>query len=129
MIDYIFYSRNSMRALGLLGQLDPDWIRSNKILGFPHIHVPSDHLPLIVELELFPQTLNGTITMPASLQQQAAISSYNRTSSNNNLINNTTTSSSSSSVGYGQMLPINTNQSTTNNFNFNFLHQNSNRKL
>jgi hypothetical protein len=61
VIDYIFYSRNSMRTLGLLGQIDPDWIKTNKILGFPHPHVPSDHLPLIVELELFiqPQPINN----------------------------------------------------------------------
>ena len=53
MIDYIFFSRQVMRTVGILGPLDMDWIKSNRIVGFPHPHVPSDHLPLMVELELF----------------------------------------------------------------------------
>ena len=46
-----------MRTVGLLGPLDMDWIKSNRIVGFPHPHVPSDHLPLMVELELFTSSL------------------------------------------------------------------------
>jgi CCR4-NOT transcription complex subunit 6 len=53
MIDYIFYSRQLMRTVGILGPLDMDWIKSNRVVGFPHPHVPSDHLPLMIELELF----------------------------------------------------------------------------
>lgn len=59
MIDYIFYSRQQMRTVGLLGPLDMDWIKSNRVVGFPHPHVPSDHLPLMVELELFTNSSNG----------------------------------------------------------------------
>lgn len=59
MIDYIFYSRQQMRTVGLLGPLDMDWIKSNRIVGFPHPHVPSDHLPLMVELELFTSSSTG----------------------------------------------------------------------
>lgn len=53
MIDYIFYSRQLMRTVGILGPLDMDWIKNNRVVGFPHPHVPSDHLPLMIELELF----------------------------------------------------------------------------
>ena len=52
MIDYIFYSRDVMRPLGVLGQMDMEWFRENKVKGCPHPHVPSDHLPLLVEIEL-----------------------------------------------------------------------------
>ncbi|CAF1277126.1 unnamed protein product, partial [Didymodactylos carnosus] len=33
IIDYVFYSKQLMRVLGVLGPLDPEWIRSNKIIG------------------------------------------------------------------------------------------------
>jgi mRNA deadenylase 3'-5' endonuclease subunit Ccr4 len=94
VIDYIFYSRNSMRTLGLLGQIDPDWIKTNKILGFPHPHVPSDHLPLIVELELFiqPQPIHQNI-----LNNNRTTSTTATTNSNTQL---TTTASSPSNNFY-----------------------------
>lgn len=52
IIDYIFYSREFMRPLGLLGPLDQEWFKENRVLGCPHPHIPSDHLPLLVEFEL-----------------------------------------------------------------------------
>lgn len=52
IIDYIFYSKLSMVPLGLLGPLSSDWLRENKVVGCPHPHIPSDHFPLLVELEL-----------------------------------------------------------------------------
>ncbi|GBP14612.1 CCR4-NOT transcription complex subunit 6 [Eumeta japonica] len=42
IIDYIFYSKQSMTPLGLLGPLSQDWFRENKIVGCPHPHIPSD---------------------------------------------------------------------------------------
>ncbi|XP_021915890.1 CCR4-NOT transcription complex subunit 6-like [Zootermopsis nevadensis] len=59
IIDYIFYSKQSMTPLGLLGPLATEWLRENKVVGCPHPHVPSDHFPLLVELEMTP-------TVPAS---------------------------------------------------------------
>lgn len=41
IIDYIFYSKQSMTPLGLLGPLAPEWLRENKVVGCPHPHVPS----------------------------------------------------------------------------------------
>lgn len=46
-----------MNTLGLLGPLDPEWIKDNKIVGCPHPYLPSDHFCLLSEFELFlPQT-------------------------------------------------------------------------
>lgn len=52
IIDYIFYTKTGMVPLGLLGPISADWLRDNKIPGCPSPHIPSDHFPLIVELEM-----------------------------------------------------------------------------
>ncbi|KAL7058412.1 hypothetical protein AAHC03_016389 [Spirometra sp. Aus1] len=52
MIDYIFYTRQHFRLLGSLDQISDSWFTDEKILGCPHIHVPSDHFPLLVEFDL-----------------------------------------------------------------------------
>ncbi|KAK3090788.1 hypothetical protein FSP39_014625 [Pinctada imbricata] len=52
IIDYIFFSKKHFNLLGLLGPLDQDWFRQNKVVGCPHPHVPSDHFPLLVEFEM-----------------------------------------------------------------------------
>ncbi|XP_063974201.1 CCR4-NOT transcription complex subunit 6-like isoform X1 [Diachasmimorpha longicaudata] len=64
IIDYIFYSKQSMVPLGLLGPLSADWFREHKVVGCPHPHIPSDHFPLLVELEMNPivGTSNGLIS-------------------------------------------------------------------
>jgi len=41
IIDYIFYSKQSMVPLGLLGPLSPEWFKEHKVVGCPHPHVPS----------------------------------------------------------------------------------------
>jgi CCR4-NOT transcription complex subunit 6 len=41
IIDYIFYQRNTMTPLGLLGPISAEWMRENKVIGCPHPHVPS----------------------------------------------------------------------------------------
>lgn len=52
MIDYVFFSRNSFRLLGSLDQIPDMWFRDERIVGCPHIHIPSDHFSLLVELDL-----------------------------------------------------------------------------
>lgn len=52
IIDYIFYTKTGMVPLGLLGPVSNEWLRENKVVGCPHPHIPSDHFPLLVELEL-----------------------------------------------------------------------------
>ncbi|XP_064100552.1 uncharacterized protein LOC135211225 isoform X1 [Macrobrachium nipponense] len=60
IIDYIFHNSETMTALGVLGPIDPEWFRENKVMGCPHPHIPSDHFPLLVQLEMrpVPSTLN-----------------------------------------------------------------------
>lgn len=52
IIDYIFYPRQSMHPLGILGPVSEDWLKESKIIGCPHPHIPSDHFSLLVELGL-----------------------------------------------------------------------------
>uniref|UniRef100_A0A336M7I4 poly(A)-specific ribonuclease n=1 Tax=Culicoides sonorensis TaxID=179676 RepID=A0A336M7I4_CULSO len=60
IIDYIFYAKQSMVPLGLLGPVSSEWLRENKVVGCPHPHIPSDHFPLLVELELGYMTTSTT---------------------------------------------------------------------
>ncbi|XP_074600963.1 CCR4-NOT transcription complex subunit 6-like twin isoform X1 [Brevipalpus obovatus] len=57
-IDYIFYSKQHMSVLGLLGPLDTQWFKDNKVVGCPHPYVPSDHFPIITEFEFTPPNMN-----------------------------------------------------------------------
>lgn len=50
VIDYVWYSTNSLQVTGLLGEVDPDYMR--KVPGFPNWHFPSDHLPLLAEFQV-----------------------------------------------------------------------------
>ena len=63
-----------MRPLGVLGRLDQAWFEDNKVIGCPHPHIPSDHLPLLVEFEMPAQ---GSVT--------------NNSSNNNNNSSNSST--------------------------------------
>ncbi|GAB1609975.1 CCR4-NOT transcription complex subunit 6-like isoform X2, partial [Argonauta hians] len=60
VIDYIFYSRDHMNLLGLLGPLDVEWFLDNKVAGCPHPHIPSDHFSLFVELEMMTTMMTTT---------------------------------------------------------------------
>lgn len=64
IIDYIFYSKQTMTPLGLLGPLSQEWLSQNKVIGCPHPHIYSDHFPLLVELEMMPtitSAMNGLV--------------------------------------------------------------------
>lgn len=52
IIDYIFYSRDTMHCLGILGSPDAQWFADNHVLGCPHPQIPSDHLPLLAQFEM-----------------------------------------------------------------------------
>jgi len=71
VIDYIFLSRDFMRPLGVLGPLDQEWFRQCKVLGCPHPHIPSDHLPLLTEIEMS----CGPAVLPSSRTSASASSS------------------------------------------------------
>nr|CAH8869396.1 unnamed protein product [Trichobilharzia regenti] len=57
MIDYVLFTRQHFRLLGSLDQICEPWFQEKKILGCPHVHIPSDHFALLVELELMPTPL------------------------------------------------------------------------
>ncbi|KAF2864201.1 hypothetical protein K470DRAFT_209135 [Piedraia hortae CBS 480.64] len=44
VIDYIWYSSNTIQVTGLLGEVDPEYL--SRVPGFPNWHFPSDHLAL-----------------------------------------------------------------------------------
>ncbi|RCN35528.1 hypothetical protein ANCCAN_18611 [Ancylostoma caninum] len=54
MIDYIFSTPQSLARLGFLGAFDSNWVAQNKIIGFPHPHVPSDHIPIMAQYAVIP---------------------------------------------------------------------------
>ncbi|VDP31942.1 unnamed protein product [Heligmosomoides polygyrus] len=54
MIDYIFSTPQSLARLGFLGAFDSNWVSQNKIIGFPHPHVPSDHIPIMAQYAVIP---------------------------------------------------------------------------
>ncbi|CAK8679031.1 CCR4-NOT transcription complex subunit 6-like [Clavelina lepadiformis] len=60
IIDYIFYSRTQLKCLGVLGGIDRHWFKINNIVGCPHPHVPSDHIPVVTEFQLLPQGFQQT---------------------------------------------------------------------
>lgn len=51
VIDYIHYTSDLLVPLGVLGSVSQDYIKGNKIIGWPHPHFPSDHQSLLVEFE------------------------------------------------------------------------------
>ena len=75
-----------MQPLGVLGPLDTDWFVQNKVLGCPHPHVPSDHLPLLVEFQLR-QPSNAPGPGPISQSQSGAGQSNGSNPSNNGRVN------------------------------------------
>ncbi|KAH6560185.1 hypothetical protein BASA60_000384 [Batrachochytrium salamandrivorans] len=48
VIDYIWYTTNTLAVSGLLSHVDRDYVA--KTVGFPNAHHPSDHIPLVVSL-------------------------------------------------------------------------------
>ncbi|KAI7694639.1 CCR4-NOT transcription complex subunit 6-like [Sarcoptes scabiei] len=52
VIDYIFCSKRFFSVLGVLGPLDSNWFTKHRIPGCPHHYIPSDHFPIVAELEL-----------------------------------------------------------------------------
>jgi CCR4-NOT transcription complex subunit 6 len=49
VLDYILYSTSSLSCTGLLGEVDPDYLK--RVPGFPNVHFPSDHLLLQSEFK------------------------------------------------------------------------------
>jgi CCR4-NOT transcription complex subunit 6 len=52
IIDYIFCSSDFLQPLCVLGGVSNEWLKTCKVIGCPNPHFPSDHFPLMCELEL-----------------------------------------------------------------------------
>ncbi|KAL2850816.1 Endonuclease/exonuclease/phosphatase [Aspergillus pseudodeflectus] len=50
ILDYIWYTSNSLHVSALLGEIDKDYLR--KVPGFPNYHFPSDHIALFAEFSV-----------------------------------------------------------------------------
>ncbi|KAI8919346.1 Endonuclease/exonuclease/phosphatase [Powellomyces hirtus] len=50
VIDYIWYSTSTLDVSGLLSSIDREY--TQRCVGFPNAHHPSDHLPLVVSLRV-----------------------------------------------------------------------------
>ncbi|KAL4913387.1 Endonuclease/exonuclease/phosphatase [Aspergillus aurantiobrunneus] len=50
ILDYIWYSSNSVHVSGLLGDVDKEYLK--KVPGFPSYHFPSDHIALFAEFSV-----------------------------------------------------------------------------
>lgn len=58
VLDYIWYSSNSLRVSGLLGDVDKEYLQ--RVPGFPNFHFPSDHLALMAEFVVSGKKLKVT---------------------------------------------------------------------
>lgn len=47
VLDYIWYSTNTLQVVGLLGNVDEEYLQ--RVPGFPNYHFPSDHLALYAQ--------------------------------------------------------------------------------
>jgi CCR4-NOT transcription complex subunit 6 len=47
VLDYIWYSTNTLRVIGLLGDIDKEYLQ--RVPGFPNYHFPSDHVALYAQ--------------------------------------------------------------------------------
>ncbi|OAV99756.1 hypothetical protein PTTG_11708 [Puccinia triticina 1-1 BBBD Race 1] len=52
VIDYIWYSTESLQVIGLLGKIDDGYLK--KVVGFPNAHFASDHVPVLAEFKVKP---------------------------------------------------------------------------
>ena len=50
VLDHIWFSTNSLRVTGLLGEVDPEYLK--RVPGFPNFHFPADHLALVAEFKV-----------------------------------------------------------------------------
>ncbi|SCV71123.1 BQ2448_2711 [Microbotryum intermedium] len=50
VLDYLFYTTNSLSVTGLLGHVDSEY--TDRVVGFPNAHFPSDHISVLAEFKL-----------------------------------------------------------------------------
>jgi CCR4-NOT transcription complex subunit 6 len=50
VLDYIWYTPGNLSVSGLLGKVDDEYL--GHYIGFPNVHCPSDHVPLLTRFQL-----------------------------------------------------------------------------
>ena len=68
VIDWVYYSCDELIPVAELASVEPDYLKRNKLIGWPHPHFPSDHQSLLVEFEFADKmvTQNGEYGNPES---------------------------------------------------------------
>lgn len=62
VIDHIWYSTNVLECIALLGQVDPEYLKT--VPGFPNWHYPSDHLCIMAEFSVKGQKAKKALQEP-----------------------------------------------------------------
>jgi len=52
VIDYIWYSTNNLTVTSVLGEVDTNYL--SKVVGFPNVHYPSDHVSIASRFRVKP---------------------------------------------------------------------------
>lgn len=102
IIDYIWHRPNNLTVTGLLGSVPSDYTK--QFVGFPTQHMPSDHIPLLVEYKIENEFNGSTGPAPgyqSSIHVPSGVNSplqFNPNNNNNNTpnINNNNNDSSNS---------------------------------
>ncbi|ODV61618.1 CCR4-NOT core exoribonuclease subunit CCR4 ASCRUDRAFT_33819 [Ascoidea rubescens DSM 1968] len=59
VIDYIWYSTQTLNVKGLLGKIDEKYLEN--VIGLPNAHFPSDHIPLVAKYSFKKNLRNSSI--------------------------------------------------------------------
>ncbi|KAJ2904435.1 endonuclease/Exonuclease/phosphatase [Zalerion maritima] len=62
VIDYIWFSTNTMEVVELLGPPDKEYLK--RVPGFPHYHFPTDHIQLLADFVIKARKDKKAITKP-----------------------------------------------------------------
>ncbi|KAL3320267.1 CCR4-NOT transcription complex subunit 6-like [Cichlidogyrus casuarinus] len=116
MIDYVFFTRKHLRLLGSLDQVPESWFAENRVMGCPHVHMASDHFPLLVELELLAETTD-TATPEELKKGSSAPNSNNKQVANKRSANGTSESASATPASSFSPGPKAIGQRNANNNN------------
>lgn len=104
IIDYIWHRPNNLTVTGLLGSVPSDYTK--QFVGFPTQHMPSDHIPLLVEFKLESSTTSASINSVDYQNQQQQQGGYpiNNTSSSTTAGSISISTSNNSSIVNGRRL-------------------------